>query len=472
MARPTAWALLAGCLLFLGGRRAFAPPAGRVLRRAAQGTDAVIEVPPEAVPAAGASNETNVTAEEKKARVMAKTAATKERVEEKRQRLRAEARTREIAAPSEKPLIDWKEFAAQARDMAEESRKEAVKDAGELDVFVASAKESFFQLLSVGCETAAKVPPVLQGFSVFFLVLLVSFNAKQGGSDTEIRSVQASPAPTVVVPKAEVLPPPPAPVPVAPKAIAPPPAPKPSVAGQGLASSAADVLRSIADGLPAAERSVEERLPAAQSAGQSALQWASELNSENAAERVEKDVLPSAGRLAGEAVRLGLRLGATGLQFVGENLPAAEEAIGSAVDKGLPYAQSALREVASNARRLADEGVSVDSSNPTAQSAAAAVPDILKVTAGALDSAADLAPSVKEVLGYAAGAATPLAQATLSAASSVVSDVSNVPSEAVGDSLTKVADTVKAAAPQAVDTAKQLLSKAKEVPQVPASELP
>ena len=459
---------------------AFTAPQRCIARKASQsGTESVIDVAPDPSPKpSNQLNETEILDLEKKARVLAKTAETKKRVAEKKERLKGQTEGTNNKVSEDKSLVDWETWAAQARRMTEEARIEATKpESGEVDVLAAKTKESFFQAASVGFDAAAEAPPFLlaasAGVGSLVLVLLLSFSSKPA-STGETRPAVTSAVPEIVSLRDESS------TPMPPKQQLPSsPSPKPIQAtpaavevpwARGLANVTAGALRSLADGLPGAEKVVEAELPAALPAAQSALEWASGVNLDNAPEKVQKDVLPFAGRVAEDAVRLGLKAGADGLDFVGQNLPAAEKAVGSVVDSGLPLAQSALREVASNARQLAAENLPVDPSNPYAQGAAAALPEILKATAGALDIAADAAPAVKSALGYAAGAVTPVAQVALSKASDLVDDASKIPSSTVQKSLSEAAgavvdtartaaqavESVKAAAP--ADAARQLLS--------------
>ncbi|CAK9089236.1 unnamed protein product [Durusdinium trenchii] len=493
MAGASGWILLAVSLIFavshsiLNVHRTFTVPERCITRRATQaGTEPVVDVDPQA-PKASNSFKAQV---EKRARVLAKTAETKKRVEEKKRKLNTQSDRKKTVLSNDKPLIDWESLAAQAKRMAEEAKDEAAKSEGkegkELEVLATQAKGSFFQLATIGFETAKTAPELLAASAggTLVLVLLLSFSSKPSMESSPIRQFSSAPA---VISLKEETPTPQSRTPVPQKLQASnPPSPKPAPKPQpevpwarGLADSAASTLRSIADGLPGAEKIVEAKLPVAQSAIADASQWASGVNLENAPEKVEKDVLPFAGRAAEEALRLGLKAGAGGLDFVGENLPAAQQAVGSAVDTGLPYAQSALREVASNARRLAAEGIELDSSNPYAQSAASALPEVLKVTASVLDAAADAAPGVKSVLGYAASAVTPVAQAALSTASDLVIDASNVPSSTVEKTLNEAAgavvDTARSAAKAvdlvkttpAADSALQLLTSQVSAQQAP-----
>lgn len=470
-------------------RDAFSAPPRNLVRRSAQTAKGpVMEVEIETVPETqdpvlkpGGLNKTNDIADvaqkeerEKRERVVAKTAETKKRVEEKKKRLQSETKSE---GQSEQPLIDWKGLATQSKKMAEDARNEAASTKNEVESFTAEAKETFFQLAAVGLETASGVPPLILAASAGFLTLVLVLslgNSKPASVNTPSR---ATSAPTIVSVKS-----PPPVVPSAPEiAQAPeakltsepsvPPAPPapvlkstPSPWARGFTNSAANTLRSIADGLPGAEQAVEDELPVVQSA----FQWASGLNSDNATQKVETDMLPAVGRAAEGAIRLGLQVGASGLEFVGQNLPAANEALGKVVDTGMPYAQSALHDAAANARRLAAEGISVgDASNPYLQGAASSVPEILKATAGALDATADMAPAVKSAVGYVANAATPVAQAFLSAASDLARDTSEIPASTVEGGVANVIETAKAVAPDVANSAKQALSAAIQVSKAP-----
>eukprot|EP00438_Fugacium_kawagutii_P008417 Skav234463 [mRNA] locus=scaffold1647:194440:195981:+ [translate_table: standard] len=442
--------------------------------------EAEVEVKPEEMTKASkdlkpnALNSTEEDIEQKKReRVVAKTAETKKRVEEKKKRLQSERansdtqNAKSSEEQSEEQLVDWKGLASQARKMAEEAQKEAAAAAAkgtedkQLEVFKAEAKESFFQLSAVGLEAASQVPPVILAVSSFVtLALVIVLSSSKPATVEPPRKVTS--APTIVsVQTPAPVPAVPAPVVVPeiqkPKASNPAPATSaPSPFGQGLANSAANTLRSIADVLPGAEKAVEDELPVVQSA----IQWASGVNADNAPQKVENDLLPAVGKAAEGALRLGLQVGAGGLDFLGQNLPAAEKALGKVVDTGLPLAQSALREAASSARQVASEGISIgDSSNPYLQGAASAVPGVLNATASVLDATADSAPAVKSAVGYVADAATPVAQAALSAASDLAKDLSEVPEGTVQGGVSKVIEAAKTA-PDVANSAKQALSAA------------
>lgn len=464
-----------------------APPRNLVGRGAQTAKGPVMEVEIEAVPAAqdpvlkpSGLNKTNDIADvarkeerEKRERVVAKTAETKKRVEEKKKRLQAETKSE---GQSEQPLIDWKGLATQSKKMAKDARNEAASTKDEVESFTAEAKETFFQLAAVGLEAASGVPPLILAVSAGFLtlVLILSLgNSKPATVNTPSRAtpptiVTVKSPPPVVPSVPEIAQAPEAKLANEPPAPPAPPAPvlksTPSPWARGFANSAANTLRSIADGLPGAEQAVEDELPVVQSA----FQWASGLNSDNATQKVESDVLPAVGKAAEGAIRLGLQVGASGLELVGQNLPAANEALGKVVDAGMPYAQSALHDAAANARRLAAEGISLgDASNPYLQGAASSVPEILKATAGALDATADMAPAVKSAVGYAANAATPVAQALLSAASDLARDTSEIPASTVEGGVANVIETAKTVAPDVANSAKQALSAAIQVSKTP-----
>lgn len=457
-----------------------APPRNLVGRGAQTAKTPVMEVEIDPLLKNGGLNKTTDIADvaqkeerEKRERVAAKTAKTKKRVEEKKKRLQAETKSE---GQSEQPLIDWKGLATQSKKMAKDARNEAASTKDEVESFTAEAKETFFQLAAVGLETASGVPPLILAASAGFLTLVLVLslgNSKPPTVNTPSRATSPTivtvKSPPPVLPSApEIAQAPEAKLANEPPAPPAPPAPvlksTPSPWARGFANSAANTLRSIADGLPGAEQAVEDELPVVQSA----FQWASGLNSDNATQKVENDVLPAVGKAAEGAIRLGLQVGASGLEFVGQNLPAANEALGKVVDAGMPYAQSALHDAAANARRLAVEGISVgDASNPYLQGAASSVPEILKATAGALDATADMAPAVKSAVGYAANAATPVAQALLSAASDLARDTSEIPASTVEGGVANVIETAKAVAPDVANSAKQALSAAIQVSKTP-----
>eukprot|EP00434_Breviolum_minutum_P033634 symbB.v1.2.029761.t2/scaffold3294.1/size59574/2 len=474
-------ALVLGVTKLTSFRGAFsAPPRnpnsrGLTGRGAQPAKGAVIEVEPKAeaetkpVVESTALNKTEEVAQkEKRERVVAKTAETKKRVEEKKKRLQSQAESSTESAQSEEPLIDFKGLAAQSIKMSEEAQKEAKSKNNELEVFAAEAKETFFGLAAVGLEAISGVPPLIlasAGAATLVLILLLG-SAKPG--NVESRPSPVTSAPTIVsvkppvVPAASVVETPTQEVkPSLPPAVAPKSTPSPL--GRSLANSAANVLRSIADGLPVAEQAAEDGVPVVESA----FQWASSLNSNNAEQKVENDLLPVVGKAAEGAIRLGLQVGSGGLDLIGKTLPAAEEALGKAVDTGLPLAQSALHDAASNARRVAAEGISFGDSNPYLQGVASNMPLILNATAGALDATADMAPTVKSAVGYVANAATPVAQAVLSTASDLARDASNIPSSTVEGGATKLLEAAKAA-PSLADSARQALSAA--VAKVPTTQ--
>jgi len=476
-------ALVLGVTKLTSFRGAFsAPPRnpnsrGLTGRGAQPAKGAVIEVEPKAeaetkpVVESTALNKTEEVAQkEKRERVVAKTAETKKRVEEKKKRLQSQAAESSTeSAQSEEPLIDFKGLAAQSIKMSEEAQKEAKSKNNELEVFAAEAKETFFGLAAVGLEAISGVPPLIlasAGAATLVLILLLG-SAKPG--NVESRPSPVTSAPTVVsvkppvVPAASVVETPTQEVkPSLPPAVAPKSTPSPL--GRSLANSAANVLRSIADGLPVAEQAAEDGVPVVESA----FQWASSLNSNNAEQKVENDLLPVVGKAAEGAIRLGLQVGSGGLDLIGKTLPAAEEALGKAVDTGLPLAQSALHDAASNARRVAAEGISwKGDSNPYLQGVASNMPLIFNATAGALDATADMAPTVKSAVGYVANAFTPVAQAVLSTASDLARDASNIPSSTVEGGATKLLEAAKAA-PSLADSARQALSAA--VAKVPTTQ--
>mmetsp|Transcript_19506 Transcript_19506/g.45339 ORF Transcript_19506/g.45339 Transcript_19506/m.45339 type:complete len:529 (+) Transcript_19506:52-1638(+) len=410
-------------------------------------------------------------AEIKVARAAQKTAETKERVAEKKLRKQAEAAAakepaKEVAAnepAKEVEGIDYAAYAKQARQMAAEAAQEAAKPGKESSA--ARAKELALNLGASGLEAAAESPVLVPaGAAVAGLLLLVSLTASPKPPQTP-PVVQKAPAPMVVSvqPTAaggvSTAPPKAAPAPAsapAPAPAMPPPAAPKSFTKQELpwarnfANSTADTLRYIAQGLPEAEKTVEEELPVAESA----LEWASSVTADNATEKIEKDVLPAAGRLAGEVLRAGLRAGAVGLDFAAKNLPAAEQALGAAVDKGMPAAQAALRDAATGARTLAREGLqglpqlpAEVSSNSVVKSLVGAAPDVLSSTAQVLDMTADMAPEVTSVVGSVVSEVTPIAQAGLSVASDVAEGVSNIPPSVVESGVGKLVDSVKGAIP-------------------------
>lgn len=476
-------ALVLGVTKLTSFRGAFsAPPRnpnsrGLTGRGAQPAKGAVIEVEPKAeaetkpVVESTALNKTEEVAQkEKRERVVAKTAETKKRVEEKKKRLQSQAAESSTeSAQSEEPLIDFKGLAAQSIKMSEEAQKEAKSKNNELEVFAAEAKETFFGLAAVGLEAISGVPPLIlasAGAATLVLILLLG-SAKPG--NVESRPSPVTSAPTVVSVKPPVVPAPSVVETPQTQEVKPslPPAvaakSTPSPLGRSLANSAANVLRSIADGLPVAEQAAEDGVPVVESA----FQWASSLNSNNAEQKVENDLLPVVGKAAEGAIRLGLQVGSGGLDLIGKTLPAAEEALGKAVDTGLPLAQSALHDAASNARRVAAEGISFGDSNPYLQGVASNMPLILNATAGALDATADMAPTVKSAVGYVANAFTPVAQAVLSTASDLARDASNIPSSTVEGGATKLLEAAKAA-PSLADSARQALSAA--VAKVPTTQ--
>ncbi len=480
-------ALVLGVTKLTSFRGAFSVPPrnpnsrGVTGRGAQPAKGAVIEVEPKAeaetkpVVESTALNKTDeeLAQKEKRVRVFAKTAETKKRVEEKKKRLQSQAADSESpteSAQSETPLIDFKGLAAQSIKMSEEAQKEAKSKNNELEVFAAEAKETFFGLAAVGLEAISGVPPLIlasAGAATLVLILLLG-SAKPGNVESRPSSVTS--APTVVSVKPQVVPAPVVETPqtqeVKPSSLPLPavsPKSTPSPLGRNLANSAANVLRSIADGLPVAEQAAEDGVPVVESA----FQWASSLNSNNAEQKVENDLLPVVGKAAEGAIRLGLQVGSGGLDLIGKTLPAAEEALGKAVDTGLPLAQSALHDAASNARRVAAEGISFGDSNPYLQGVASNMPLILNATAGALDATADMAPTVKSAVGYVAEAATPVAQAVLSTASDLARDASNIPSSTVEGGASKLVEVAKAA-PSLADSARQSLSAA--VAKVPTTQ--
>ncbi|CAE7406668.1 unnamed protein product [Symbiodinium necroappetens] len=396
--------------------------------------------------------------ESKESRAARKTAETKERVAEKKRRL-------ESAQGSEDSMIDWAEYAKQAREMAAEAAKDAAKPGKESAA--ARAKELALGFVASGLDSAAEAPILVPASAAALVVVLAALMF--GRPAPEPRPAPVRQAAPVVLSKAQpsLKAETPAAVPAAPVPVRPAPAPAPAPPtkqdlpwARSLAKSARDTLKSVAEELPAAESLVEEELPVAESA----FNWVSSITPENAPEKIEKDALPAAARFAGEVLKAGLRAGSVGLDFASQNLPAAEEALGKAVEKGLPVAQSALRDAASGARSLATEGLpgsETPPSNSVLRALVEAAPGVLSNTAKVLDATADAAPQVTSGVGQAVSVVTPIAQATLGVASDLAEGVSNIPGSAVEQAAGKLADTVKSSIPpDAASNAKQLVEKA------------
>ncbi|CAJ1390483.1 unnamed protein product [Effrenium voratum] len=466
MARSSISSLLVVCTLLVASRFCFiggfsAAPRSLTRREATQVGTVEVEVTDVAseknssLPAASATK----SEEEKLIRAAAKTAETKQRVAEKKQRLQAEAqRTASESGESDFELIDWMAYAAEAKSMAEEAGKEAQKPGKERAFF--RAKELGFQAAGAGLEALAGLPPLVPvaGAAALALLLLIGL-ASPRDKPAPPPAVRAPVASVISVETSKTAPsmPPAASVATstATRAAATAAAPADLPWARSLASTAASALRSAADGLPVAEKVVEQELPVAQSA----LQWASGVTPDNAKEKVEKEAVPALGRAAADAVRAGLRVGSSGLDLVGKNLPAAEQAVGSAVDKGLPYFQSALHEAASNARRLSTQKLDLPEQEAV-QGVAAAAPGLLNAAANFLDLSADAAPQVKSAVGFATGAVTPLAQTALSVASNLADKAADVPQSTVEEGVSKLVDTVKTV-PEAAEGARQLLAELK-----------
>ncbi|CAE7776428.1 unnamed protein product [Symbiodinium sp. CCMP2456] len=398
--------------------------------------------------------------ESKESRAARKTAETKERVAEKKRRL-------ESAQGSEDSMIDWAEYAKQAREMAAEAAKDAAKPGKESAA--ARAKELALGFVASGLDSAAEAPILVPASAAALVVVLAALTFGRPAPQPRPAPVrQAAPVvlqstaqPSQSSQKAET----PAAAPARPVTPAPAPAPAPPAKpdlpwARNLAKSARDTLKSVAEELPAAESLVEEELPVAESA----FNWVSSITPENAPEKIEKDALPAAARFAGEVLKAGLRAGSVGLDFASQNLPAAEEALGKAVEKGLPVAQSVLRDAASGARSLATEGLpgsETPPSNSVLRALVEAAPGVLSNTAKVLDATADAAPQVTSGVGQAVSMVTPIAQATLGVASDLAEGVSNIPGSAVEQAAGKLADTVKSSIPpDAASNAKQLVEKA------------
>ncbi|CAE7592593.1 unnamed protein product [Symbiodinium sp. CCMP2592] len=404
-------------------------------------------------------------AESKESRAARKTAETKERVAEKKRRL-------ESAQGSEDSMIDWAEYAKQAREMAAEAAKDAAKPGKESAA--ARAKELALGFVASGLDSAAEAPILVPASAAALVVVLAALTFGRPAPEPP-RPAPVRPAPVVLQSKAQPGPPSQpslktetpavAVAPVRPVTPAPAPAPAPPTKqdlpwARSLAKSARDTLKSVAEELPAAESLVEEELPVAESA----FNWVSSITPENAPEKIEKDALPAAARFAGEVLKAGLRAGSVGLDFASQNLPAAEEALGKAVEKGLPVAQSVLRDAASGARSLATEGLpgpETPPSNSVLRALVEAAPGVLSSTAKVLDATADAAPQVTSGVGQAVSMVTPIAQATLGVASDLAEGASNIPGSAVEQAAGKLADTVKSSIPpDAASNAKQLVEKA------------
>jgi len=401
-------------------------------------------------------------AESKESRAARKTAETKERVAEKKRRL-------ESAQGSEDSMIDWAEYAKQAREMAAEAAKDAAKPGKESAA--ARAKELALGFVASGLDSAAEAPILVPASAAALVVVLGALTFGRPAPEPP-RPAPVRQAPVVVQSKAQpsqpslkTEAPPVAVAPVRPVTPAPAPVPAPPTKqdlpwARSLAKSARDTLKSVAEELPAAESLVEEELPVAESA----FNWVSSITPENAPEKIEKDALPAAARFAGQVLKAGLRAGSVGLDFASQNLPAAEEALGKAVEKGLPAAQSVLRDAASGARTLATEGLpgsETPPSNSVLRALVEAAPGVLSNTAKVLDATADAAPQVTSGVGQAVSMVTPIAQATLGVASDLAEGASNIPGSAVEQAAGKLADTVKSSIPpDAASNAKQLVENA------------
>eukprot|EP00931_Biecheleriopsis_adriatica_P023127 TRINITY_DN14680_c0_g1_i1.p1 TRINITY_DN14680_c0_g1~~TRINITY_DN14680_c0_g1_i1.p1 ORF type:complete len:462 (-),score=96.01 TRINITY_DN14680_c0_g1_i1:71-1456(-) len=350
-------------------------------------------------------------------------------------------------------------FAADARNIAAEAGKEAAKP-GEASA-AARAKELLFDALASGLDAASKAPELAAGAAATLLALVVAISALSGGNkQAETASVrQAPPAQVVVVENVEKPKLPqslPSKVQTAPATnLSPVPAGRSDADwARSLANSGASTLRKVADGLPAAERALESELPQALPNIERGLKWASEVTPENAPEKLRGDVLPAAGKVAEQTVRLGLRLGAGGLDLAADNLPAAGAALQSLAVKGVPLAQSALSAAADGSRALADKAAEVAASesstieNPTLRSLVGAAPQLLKGTASGLDTLSSAAPQIESVAAYAGEKILePLLQATLKAGAVLADSASDAPAPNIkAEDIEKAANSLKSGA--------------------------
>lgn len=187
-------------------------------------------------------------------------------------------------------------------------------------------------------------------------------------------------------------------------------------------------LRATADGLPVIERAFEGAVPAVKGG----INWASDINDANQGQKI-REAEEAAAKGAEGALRFGAKAGSAGLSIAAENLPQAGQALQNGIEAAMPTFQAGIRGTASFARDLAKQSADVKLSGGTSSSdqAAAAVvgalPSIFGGFATGLDFAADVAPGVEKVASYVGSAAAPVAQASLSAASKLVGDVSDAP---------------------------------------------
>eukprot|EP00930_Biecheleria_cincta_P063652 TRINITY_DN4918_c0_g1_i1.p1 TRINITY_DN4918_c0_g1~~TRINITY_DN4918_c0_g1_i1.p1 ORF type:complete len:559 (-),score=114.16 TRINITY_DN4918_c0_g1_i1:124-1728(-) len=197
-------------------------------------------------------------------------------------------------------------------------------------------------------------------------------------------------------------------------------------AARKLADIASAGLRATADGLPALERAFEGAVPAVQSG----ITWASDFKPENQDAKVQQ-AQQAAAKGAESVLRFGAKAGSAGLGVAAENLPQAGQALQSGIEAVMPTFQAGVRGTASFARDLASRSADLNqpgaSSSQAATAVVGALPSIFGGIATALDVFADVAPSVEKAASYVGSAAVPVAQATLSAASKLVGDVSDAP---------------------------------------------
>ena len=191
-------------------------------------------------------------AESKESRAARKTAETKERVAEKKRRL-------ESAQGSEDSMIDWAEYAKQAREMAAEAAKDAAKPGKESAA--ARAKELALGFVASGLDSAAEAPILVPASAAALLVVLGALTFGRPAPEPP-RPAPVRQAPVVVQSKAQpsqpslkTEAPAVAVAPVRPVTPAPAPVPAPPTKqdlpwARSLAKSARDTLKSVAeDGL-------------------------------------------------------------------------------------------------------------------------------------------------------------------------------------------------------------------------------
>eukprot|EP00441_Pelagodinium_beii_P036925 CAMPEP_0197634316 /NCGR_PEP_ID=MMETSP1338-20131121/10440_1 /TAXON_ID=43686 ORGANISM="Pelagodinium beii, Strain RCC1491" /NCGR_SAMPLE_ID=MMETSP1338 /ASSEMBLY_ACC=CAM_ASM_000754 /LENGTH=555 /DNA_ID=CAMNT_0043206155 /DNA_START=15 /DNA_END=1682 /DNA_ORIENTATION=- len=445
------------------------------LRRSARGEEDVMTKPSEVVD------------DSKAQRARDKTAETKVRVAEKAAKKQAES------AEGSLPYAEW---AAQARQMSAKAGELAAKPGK--DSPAERGKELLLGGVASGLDAAAVAPPwapLAAAVTAGLLGLALFISSMTSGpkpvqqsvppaSQSQVVEVKSAPkelAPSVAsAPKA---------MPTAPQAatsaaakvaapaaatlLSPKPAKaqQPEAAPQGIeaartvASAVSTALKVTADTLPVAEKALEGSLPAVQSAAD----WVSKVNTDNAADKVAGEVVPLAGQAAGESLKFVLKSGSAALGFAAQGLPVAGEALESATMTIMPQVQNATHGAADMLRGAAQQAAAAEnqSSNEAMSVVIRNSPLVAEGAAKALDAFADFLPAAEKVVSYGGKAVTPILQAGLGASSRLASDAANMPMPSMGASeKQQLASTLKELAKDAGSLGQELKEKANSVPAV------